>query len=92
MMKNKTLRLILGDQLNINHTWYKTVDSSFSYVLMELRSETDYAQHHIQKVLGFFSAMRNFADELKNLNHFLVHDCRLRCNNARCDLMRQVFL
>ena len=73
MMKNKTLRLILGDQLNINHSWFKSVDDSVTYVLMEIRSETDYAQHHIQKVLGFFSAMRNFADELKNLNHQVIY-------------------
>jgi deoxyribodipyrimidine photolyase-related protein len=73
MMNNKTLRLILGDQLNINHSWYKTVDPSVSYVLMEIRSETDYAQHHIQKVLGFFSAMRNFANELTKQNHQVIY-------------------
>jgi deoxyribodipyrimidine photolyase-related protein len=72
-MKIKTLRLILGDQLNINHSWFKSVDDSVIYVLMELRSETDYAQHHIQKVLGFFSAMRNFADELRKLNHQVIY-------------------
>ena len=69
----KTLRLILGDQLNINHSWFQTVDPSVSYVLMELRSETDYVTHHIQKVIGFFAAMRNFADELKALGHVVVY-------------------
>jgi deoxyribodipyrimidine photolyase-related protein len=30
--------------------------------MAELRQETDYAPHHIQKVVAFFSAMRQFAD------------------------------
>jgi deoxyribodipyrimidine photolyase-related protein len=55
----KILRLILGDQLNINHSWYSEVNENVTYVLMEIRSETDYAQHHIQKVIGFFVAMQN---------------------------------
>ena len=70
---NKTLRLILGDQLNINHSWFQTVDESVTYVLMEIRSETDYAQHHIQKVIGFFAAMQNFANELKQMNHQVIY-------------------
>ena len=61
----KTLRLILGDQLNSNHSWLKSVDDSVTYVMMEIRSETDYVQHHIQKVVGIFAAMRNFANFLK---------------------------
>jgi len=70
---NKTLRLILGDQLNINHSWFQTVDESVTYVLMEIRSETDYAQHHIQKVIGFFAAMQNFATELKQMHHNVIY-------------------
>ncbi|MHC4476657.1 MAG: cryptochrome/photolyase family protein [Planctomycetota bacterium] len=34
MPKPKTLRLILGDQLNENHTWFKQTDNNVSYVLM----------------------------------------------------------
>jgi deoxyribodipyrimidine photolyase-related protein len=69
----KTLRLILGDQLNINHNWFKTIDESVTYVLMEIRSETDYAQHHIQKVVGFFAAMRNFSEELQQRKHHVIY-------------------
>ena len=29
--------------------------------MAEMRQETDYAPHHIQKVLAFFAAMRAFA-------------------------------
>ena len=66
---SKTLRLILGDQLNSNHSWYQTQEDSVTYVLMEIRSETDYATHHIQKIAGFFSAMQHFAKELKSKGH-----------------------
>ena len=70
---NNTLRLILGDQLNCNHSWFKTADASITYVLMEIRSETDYAQHHIQKVIGFFAAMQNFAAALKQKKHNVIY-------------------
>ncbi len=65
----KTLRLILGDQLNHNHSWFQTVDKNITYVLMEMRQETDYAEHHIQKVIAFFLAMRHFADALRAAGH-----------------------
>lgn len=61
----KTLRLILGDQLNYKHSWYKGDQKHITYVLMEIRQETDYVKHHIQKIAGFFRAMRNFAEHLK---------------------------
>ena len=69
----KTLRLILGDQLNSNHSWFKSVDDSVTYVMMEIRTETDYAKHHIQKVVGIFAAMQNFANHLKSNNHNLIY-------------------
>ncbi len=47
--KQKTLRLILGDQLNINHSWFKLVDNTVTYVLMEIRTETDYANTTFKK-------------------------------------------
>ena len=70
---NNTLRLILGDQLNRNHSWFQTVDDTTVYVLMEVRTETDYALHHIQKVVGFFSAMRAFSAQLKVDNHKVIY-------------------
>ncbi len=65
----KKLRLILGDQLNSSHSWFDEVDEDVLYVLMEMRQETDYVKHHIQKVIAFFLAMRNFAGELSNKGH-----------------------
>lgn len=69
----KTLRLILGDQLNSQHSWYTKTDPNVVFVLMEVRTETDYASHHIQKVVGYFSAMRSFAEALKSENHNVIY-------------------
>ncbi len=66
-----TLRLILGDQLNVRHSWFEQQDQGVLYVLMEVRSETDYVKHHIQKVIGFFMAMRLFGEQLKEAGHQL---------------------
>jgi deoxyribodipyrimidine photolyase-related protein len=68
----KTLRLILGDQLNHNHPWFNKTDENIVYCLFEMRQETDYVKHHIQKIVGFFSAMRNFASELSIAGHEVV--------------------
>lgn len=62
----KTLRLILGDQLNSKHSWYKSNQDEYIYCLFEMRQETDYVKHHIQKVIGFFAAMRAFSETLKS--------------------------
>lgn len=60
----KTLRLILGDQLNLQHSWFKKEDNNYTYVLMETMEEASYVSHHIQKVIAFFLSMRNFNDSL----------------------------
>jgi len=70
-MKIHTVRLILGDQLNARHSWYRKKDQGVLYVMMELRQETDYVVHHRQKVLAFFSAMRAFSDALEAAGHQL---------------------
>ncbi len=68
-----TLRLILGDQLNINHPWFEQADDDVLYLMMEMRQETDYVRHHIQKVAGFFSAMRAFAALLREQGHNVLY-------------------
>ena len=67
------LRLILGDQLNHNHSWFQEKNSNTLYVMMEMRQETDYVKHHIKKVIGFFSAMRLFAQNLENQGHKVIY-------------------
>lgn len=69
----KILRLILGDQLNIQHPWFEKCDDSVTYLLMEMRQETDYVVHHIQKVVGIFAAMEEFANQLTALGHQVYH-------------------
>ena len=71
--KLKTLRLILGDQLNHQHSWYKDEQENITYLMMEMRQETDYVVHHIQKVIGFFSAMRNFAEYLTERDYEVIY-------------------
>lgn len=56
----KTLRLILGDQLNHKHSWFNGDQTDIIYFMAEMRQETDYVTHHIQKVVAFFMAMRGF--------------------------------
>jgi deoxyribodipyrimidine photolyase-related protein len=69
----KTLRLLLGDQLNHNHSWFQKTDENVIYLMAEMRQETDYVKHHIQKVVVFFLSMRNFASHLKSKNHHVVY-------------------
>lgn len=69
----KTLRLILGDQLNSKHSWFKETNENIIYCLFEMRQETDYVKHHIQKVIGFFAAMRQFAEDLKSKGHQVIY-------------------
>jgi deoxyribodipyrimidine photolyase-related protein len=61
-MAQKTLRLVLGDQLNHKHSWYNGDQDHVIYHMAEMRQETDYVMHHIQKVVAFFSAMRGFKE------------------------------
>jgi deoxyribodipyrimidine photolyase-related protein len=69
----KTLRLILGDQLNASHSWYQNKDDSVLYVVAELHQEASYVKHHIQKIAAFFLAMHAFANGLKLAGHEVLH-------------------
>ncbi len=64
-MKQKTLRIILGDQLNHKHAWWDDDPETYTVLIAETQSETGYTVHHIQKVVAFFLAMRGFADWLR---------------------------
>jgi deoxyribodipyrimidine photolyase-related protein len=67
--KYKTLAWILGDQLNYQHSWLATPNPETLFVIAELRQETDYTVHHIQKVCAFFAAMQEFAQYIKSKGH-----------------------
>lgn len=80
MIKNPvSLRLILGDQLNIKHPWFDKIDHQVLFVLMEVKSESEYVMHHIQKVVGIFDAMRNFSNKLTKLGHQVLY---IKINDA----------
>jgi len=64
-----TLRLILGDQLDVQHRWFCETDATTIYVMMEVRQETDYVLHHAQKILAIFAAMRELARQLRAAGH-----------------------
>jgi deoxyribodipyrimidine photolyase-related protein len=68
-----TVRLILGDQLNAQHSWFESPDDCVLYLIAELKQETNYVKHHIQKLCAFFSAMEFFAIELAEKGHQVLH-------------------
>lgn len=69
----KTLRLLLGDQLNEAHSWFSQINPEVTYVMMELGQELTYTTHHIQKVVGFFLAMRDFSQRLRSKGHNFIY-------------------
>ncbi|RYE35625.1 MAG: cryptochrome/photolyase family protein [Sphingobacteriaceae bacterium] len=69
----KTLRFILGDQLISTHSWFQNKEPETVYVLMEMMQEQTYVKHHIQKILAFFGAMRNFAFQLEKAGHQVIY-------------------
>ena len=63
------LRLILGDQLNEQISSLSDCDKQNDVVLIaEVREEATYVKHHKKKIVLLFSAMRHFANELRDAN------------------------
>ena len=62
-----TIRLVLGDQLSRSLSGLADLDKERDVVLMaEVIEEVSYVRHHKRKVAFLFSAMRHFADELRD--------------------------
>jgi deoxyribodipyrimidine photolyase-related protein len=60
------LRVILGDQLSFDISALAGLDPARDIVLiMEVMDENTYVGHHKQKIVLVLSAMRHFADELR---------------------------
>ncbi len=85
----KKLRLVLGDQLNQQHSWFKNVNDDTIYLMAEMRQETDYVKHHIQKVVCFFTAMRAFCETLSNEGHQFIY-MRITDNENPQDLEKLI--
>lgn len=71
--KFRSIRWLLGDQLNEQHSWFDEVQDDVLYVIAELRQETSYTRHHVQKLCAFFAAMADFARRLDGLGHHVLH-------------------
>jgi deoxyribodipyrimidine photolyase-related protein len=69
----QTVRLILGDQLNAQHSWFENPDDEVLYLIAELKQEASYVKHHIQKLCAFFSVMEIFANELAESGHHVLY-------------------
>lgn len=63
----KTLRVILGDQLNLEISSLQDINRSHDVILMsEVWDEATYVRHHQKKIAFIFSAMRHFAELLES--------------------------
>ncbi len=70
------LRLILGDQLTATLPVLTEADKSQDVVLMaEVREEATYVKHHKKKIILLFSAMRHFAQSLKDDGFQVSYRC-----------------
>ncbi|MFC4699455.1 cryptochrome/photolyase family protein [Glaciecola siphonariae] len=84
------LCVILGDQLSLNTESLQQIDKSQDYVLMaEVKSEATYVKHHKKKVAFVFSAMRHFAQELKE-NDYRIDYTAYSDSNNKGSLFEQV--
>jgi len=73
----KTLRLILADQLTHDIAALQDVEQDNDIILMvEVNEEATYVKHHKKKIAFLFSAMRHFAEELREKG-FTVHYTKL---------------
>ena len=62
----QNLVVILGDQLNLKPSSLKNFDPKEDNILLcEVLEEASYVKHHKKKIVFIFSAMRHFAQELK---------------------------
>jgi deoxyribodipyrimidine photolyase-related protein len=68
------LCLILGDQLSHGISSLKDLNKKTDTILMcEVMEEATYAPHHQQKIAFIFSAMRHFAQELKEYGWNVIY-------------------
>lgn len=84
MNKAHRLCLVLGDQLSFDLASLKGLDAEQDTILLvEVMEEASHVPHHPQKIALVFSAMRHFADALKQLGHcHLQHHRRQRGNGG----------
>ncbi|WP_295474874.1 cryptochrome/photolyase family protein [uncultured Pseudomonas sp.] len=66
MVRARRLGLLLGDQLSFNLDMLQVLDPQQDALLLaEVQEEARYVPHHPQKIVLIFSAMRHFAEALR---------------------------
>jgi deoxyribodipyrimidine photolyase-related protein len=68
-----TLRLILGDQLSATISSLEDAAKDDVILMAEVMEEASYVPHHPKKIAFLFSAMRHFAEELKERNFNVLY-------------------
>lgn len=69
-----TLHIILSDQLSLSLSALQDCDKAKDTILMaEVWDEATYVKHHKKKIAFIFSAMRHFAEELKEEGYRVVY-------------------
>jgi deoxyribodipyrimidine photolyase-related protein len=63
-----SLRVILGDQLSEDISSLRDITPGDSILMAEVMTEASYVPHHKKKLIFIFSAMRHFADTLRQRN------------------------
>ena len=85
----KKLCLILGDQLSENLSSLQSLSPDDEILMAEVYAEASYVKHHPQKIALIFSAMRHFAERLKQLG-YIVHYIKLDDPMNQGDLLSQM--
>ncbi|WP_110685555.1 cryptochrome/photolyase family protein [Salinicola aestuarinus] len=84
----RPLILILGDQLNDALEVLTQAPEDAVVALCEVKTEGDYVPHHPQKIVLILSAMRHFADTLRDKG-YRVHYSRLDDDDNCHDLIEE---
>ena len=70
----RSLHFIFGDQLSHSLSSFEDFDPKHDYVLMcEVIGEARYVTHHKKKIAFLFSAMRHFAEELRQKGYPVIY-------------------
>ncbi|MGQ7244115.1 cryptochrome/photolyase family protein [Salinicola sp. V024] len=85
---SKPLILILGDQLSEALDVLASAPPNAVVALCEVKAEGDYVPHHPQKIVLILSAMRHFADTLRDKG-YQVHYSALDDDDNRQDLLEE---
>lgn len=68
------LRLLLGDQLSLEMSSLHQCNKAEDYILLaEVKEEATYVKHHKKKIVLLFSAMRHFANTLRDEGYQVIY-------------------